>query len=117
MLSHFHITEGILRSEELRYYLDERNLPKVVSISEDATRIVGRIQYNSRTNQIVGFTLPINKQTGMPIPFSFPAKNVAEIIKHFTNGNVSGFLNVIMAQPVDENAPQFCLLLFGSDSE
>lgn len=115
--SHFHITEGVLRSEELRNYLNERNYPNVVSISEDATRIVGRVQYDSRTNQVVGFTLPTNQKTGMPIPLSFPARNVAEIIQHFASGNVSGFLNVIMAQPVVENAQPFCLLLYGTDSK
>lgn len=58
--SHYHIIEGILRAQELRNYLDERGLPKVVCISEDATRIVGRVQYDSRTNQLLGFTLPLN---------------------------------------------------------
>lgn len=115
--SHFHITEGILRTEELRNYLNEREFPNVVSLSEDATRIVGRVQYDSRTNQIVGFTLPTNRKTGMPIPFFFPARNVQEIIQHFTTGNVSGFLNVIMAQPVSKNSSPFCLLLYGTDSK
>lgn len=115
--SHFSITEGILRNEELRSYLIERDCPNFVSVSEDATRIVGRVQYNSRTNQIVGFTLPINRQTGMPIPFSFPARDLTEIIDHFTNANVSGFLNIIMAQPVVKGVPPFCLLLYGTDNK
>ena len=115
--SHFHITEGILRTEELRNYLSERYCPNFVSLSEDATRIVGRVQYDSRTNQIVGFTLPINHKTGMPIPFSFPARNITEIIQHFSSGDVSGFLNVIMAQPVVKRVSPFCLLLFGTDSK
>lgn len=50
--SNYHITEGILRAEELRVYLDERRLPTVVCLSEDATRVTGRAQYDSRTNQI-----------------------------------------------------------------
>lgn len=40
--------EGILRSHELNLFLQERKLEKVVSLSEDATRIVGRLQYDSR---------------------------------------------------------------------
>lgn len=115
--SHFHITEGILRTEELRIYLKERNLPNIVGLSEDGTRSVGRVQYDSRTNQMIGFTLPINQKNGMPIPFSFPARNAEEMIHHFSNGNVSGLLNVIMAQPLAKNAPAFCLLLFGTDSK
>lgn len=102
---------------ELRNYLIERDFPNKVNLSEDATRIVGRVQYDSRTNQIVGFTLPTNRKTGMPIPFSFRARNITEIMQHFTNGNVAGYLNVIMAQPVAKNASPFCLLLYGTDSK
>lgn len=67
-----HILEGILRSDELLVYLNERNLPLVVSIAEDETRIVGRVQYDAKTNQIIGFTLPLNEDNGIPIPFSYP---------------------------------------------
>lgn len=45
------ICEGILRSDEFYLiYLTSRNLPLIVSISEDATRIDGRVQYDSSTN-------------------------------------------------------------------
>lgn len=115
--SHYHITEGVLRTEELRNYLNERNLPNVVCLSEDATRVVGRVQYDSRTNQIVGLTLPINCKTGLPIPFAFPAKSATEMLNHFKTGTVSTNLIVIMAQPVEKTALPFCLLLFGSDSK
>lgn len=47
------ITEGILKNEELAVYLAERSLEPVVCISEDATRISSRVQYDSKSNQIV----------------------------------------------------------------
>lgn len=69
----FYVAEGTLRCQELLKYLEDRKLPLAVCLSEDATRIVGRLQYNKNTNQIVGFTLPIHSMTGMPIPCSiFP---------------------------------------------
>lgn len=115
--SNCHTTEGILRCDELRVYLKERKQPPVVSLSEDATRIVGKVQYDSTSNQLVGFVLPTNNKSGMPIPFAFPARNAMEIVDHFTNGNaVASFLNVVMAQPLD-GAPPFCLLLYGSDNK
>lgn len=98
-------------------YLNERSLPRMVCLSEDATRVNGRVQYDSQTNQIVGLTLSTNSKTGMPIPLQFPARSATEIIDHFANGNVSGFLNIIVAQPVAKNAASFCLLIFGSDSK
>lgn len=78
-LSNCSVIEGILRTEELLIYLQERNLPLVVSLSEDATSIIGRVQYDSSSNQVVGFTLPLNKSNGMPIPYSFPARTAEEI--------------------------------------
>lgn len=111
-----HVIEGILRSEELLLFLKERNLPLVVSLSEDATRIIGHVQYDATTNQLVGFTLPLNASNGMPISYSFPARSAEEIYDHFSRENsISNFLNVIMAQPV-ANAKPFCLLAFGSDN-
>lgn len=115
--SHFHITPGILRTQELLQYLNERDLPKIVSISEDMTRIVGRVQYDSRTNQLYGLVEPINYNTGMPIPFCFPARSADEMMKHFANGKASGYLNVLMVQPIAKNASPFCLLLYGSDNK
>lgn len=111
------ITEGILRNEELSLYLAERSLARYVCISEDATRITGRVQYDSKSNQIVGFVLPLNNQNGMPIPFAFPARDAEEILRHFSSNNTeSSFLNVIMAQPMG-NAPAFCLMVYGSDNK
>lgn len=110
------IIEGVLRCDELLLYLQERQLPLSVSLSEDATRIIGRVQYDARSNQIVGFVLPSNENNGMPIPYSFNARNAKEIATHFFSGNnISSFVNVIMAQPLAD-VPPFCLLLFGSNS-
>lgn len=90
-----HITEGILRTEELRLYLAERCVPPVVVLSEDATRITGKVQYDKRTNQLIGFVLPLNNTNGLPIPFMYPARNAEEILSHFTGTNAIGtFMNV-----------------------
>lgn len=111
------MVEGCLRTNELLQYLNERSLPLAVAISEDATRISGRIEYDHRTNQISGFVLPINKDTGMPIPRSFPARTRDEILSHFAhNTHVANFVNVIMAKPL-ANYPSFCLLLYSSDGK
>lgn len=111
------IFEGILRTEELLLHLNSRKLPLAVSISEDATRIIGRVQYDSSTNQLIGLSLPMNDHNGMPTPFAFPARNASEIYSHFANENsTSNFLNVIMAQPLADVTP-FCLTVFGSDNK
>lgn len=108
---------GLIKIRRIITLLNSRNLPLAVALSEDSTRIVGRIQYDSVTNQLIGFVPPINVE-GMPIPLSFPATNAETILCHFTSGNeVSNFLNVVMAQPLNQNAAPFCLLVYGTDNK
>lgn len=111
-----HAMEGILRCEELGHYLAEHSLEPVVCLSEDATRISGRVQYDSSSNQLTGFVLPLNRENGLPVPFMFPARNAEEMLDSFSENQPAHFLNVIMAQPIAA-APAFCLTLFGSDNK
>lgn len=48
------IDEGELQKNELKEFLVKRKLPMYVFISEDATRVVPKIKYDSKTNQIIG---------------------------------------------------------------
>lgn len=57
-----HIEEGQFQFEKIKLHLDKHRLPKIVTIAEDATRIVKRIEYDPRTNKCVGFVLPIGKK-------------------------------------------------------
>jgi len=52
------ISEGQYRIEQLKKYLTSRNLPLCVWISEDGTRITGKIEYDSLSNKIIGFVIP-----------------------------------------------------------
>ena len=50
-----HIEEGVFRYKELVEHLNKHDLPYLVSIAEDATRIINRIEYDPQTNRCVGF--------------------------------------------------------------
>lgn len=110
------IVEGDLRVDELLVYLTTRNQPLWVALSEDATRIENRLQYDSRTNQIIGFCLPMD-HNGMPIPFSNKARTATEILSHFSNDTpVANFVNTIIAKPLG-GAESFCLLIYGTTGQ
>lgn len=110
------IAEGELRCNALIAYLNERQLPLWVVLSEDATVVDNRPQYDSRTNQIIGLVPPINNETGMPQPFAYKAESAEDFLQHFSSAPVSNYINTIMAKPIGD-APAFCLLLFGSDNK
>lgn len=111
------VIEGKLRFEELREYLIDRNLPLRVSLSEDATRIQATVSYDLHTNQLVGFSLPLD-ENGLPIPFTFMARNSKEIEQHFKNDDnmISSNVYVQMAQPLSRLYPPFCFLHFFTDN-
>lgn len=114
--------EGVLRSDELLQYLNDLKSPKFVALSEDATRISNRAQYDPQTNQIVGFVLPLGRN-GMPSAKSYMARSAAEIehcfyeIETRKEKKLASYVNVVMAQPLVAGIPPFCLLVFGSDAK
>lgn len=97
----------------LLQFLEERNLPKIVCISEDGTRITGKIEYDSKSNKVVGFVLPLNN--GLPQRDTFVATSEVAIRSFFENYQKSNYAYVILAQPLAE-APFFCLSLYGTDN-
>lgn len=68
--SKFRVNEGELRCEELSVYLEHLKTVKTVWLAEDATAIVPKLNYDPKTNQIVGLLLPLNKN-GCPTTFRF----------------------------------------------
>lgn len=105
------ITEGKLRFEELALFLEERNYPKNIWISEDQTAINSRIEYDPKSNQIIGFS-PKLDSNGMPIVNSFPFNNLQDLKNYFEYGEKSNY--IIMAQPLVDQAPAFCLSIYGT---
>lgn len=110
------IVEGELRSRELRKYLDDLGLPDDIWICEDASGIVAKIQHDSTTNQLVGLALPLNSETGLPIPFTYIASS-AEDIQRFIRYEKSSLVYLVLAQPLVEGVPPFILQIFGTNNK
>ncbi|CAG9820720.1 unnamed protein product [Phaedon cochleariae] len=109
------IEEGVMNFAGLLKFLEDNGLPKIVWISEDGTRITGKIQYDARTNKIVGFVLPL--KNGMPQTDTYIATSATTIQNYFETGIKATYAYVVMAQPVVSNSPSFCLSMFGTDNK
>lgn len=116
LLSSTPLKECVFRMKELKELLLRRKLPLRVYASEDGTVVTGRIQYDSRSNQLVGF-VPALDDCGLPIPESFPATSAAQMQEHFRHNAVSRIAYVIMIQPLEKTAAPFCLALFGTNNK
>lgn len=110
------IIEGELRIKELSHYLETLKLEKNVWLSEDATGITAKVEFDPNTNQMVGLVLPTDTRTGMPKSFSFLARNEQEILKNMKHEK-SNYVYIVMAQPLVQGVPPFILQLYGTDSK
>ena len=52
-------------------HIHNYNVPhRIVTIAEDATRVIARVDYDNETDRCIGFVLPIDKH-GLPKTDSF----------------------------------------------
>ena len=86
-----------------------------MSISEDATRIITRIDYDSESDRLVGFVLPCNDQ-GLPLVDSFLATTFESIQNMFETNQRSKYAYIYMAQCLSKRVPPFCLACLGTDN-
>ena len=49
------INEGEFRFDDLLKHIALYKVPKVISVGEDATCLISKVQYDSETNRMVGF--------------------------------------------------------------
>jgi len=108
--------EGTFRIKQLKDFLILHDCPLIVHLSEDATAVTGRIQYDSVRNQIVGFPLPYDSN-GIPIAGSYPATSASVIAGYFKQRYGSRYAYCIMVSPLEKEAPSFCLAFYGTDNK
>ncbi|XP_058820198.1 uncharacterized protein LOC131682604 isoform X1 [Topomyia yanbarensis] len=110
------IEEGKIRVEELKAYLKRNNLPMVIVLSEDATKINGALEYDSTKNKVCGLVAPLDC-SGIPqcglFEVKTPKKLISDVQKYPTGRNVV----VTMAQPLTLTAAPFCLQYFCTDNK
>lgn len=71
----------------------------IVALSEDGTRVLSRVEYDSRHNSLVGLVSPFDTN-GMPVQDYCPASSAQKIINGFKNLRKAEYAIVTMVQPV-----------------
>jgi len=94
--------------------LKQYNAPLFVSIAEDATQIVGRVEYDNETNRCVGFVVPLD-ENGLPKGYSFLATSFSGIEYMFQNNTVAKYAYVYQALCTDVSP--FCLACIGTNNK
>lgn len=77
---------------------------------------MAKVEFDKKTNQMVGLVLPMDKKTGMPIAFTYLARSADEIQENMQK-NTSSLVYLVLAQPLKKNVPPFILQIFGTDNK
>ena len=110
------IKEGDFRFDALVDHLKSYKAPFIVSISEDATRVIKKVEYDISTNRCVGFVLP-NGQDGLPKGDSFIGDSFADIEIYFKTADISNYAYLYAVQPLQQGIPSFCLSVIGTNNK
>ena len=97
-------------------HLLQYKAPNVVSIGEDATRLISRVEWDPESNRCCGFVLPINEK-GLPDVDSFLALTFEGMEEMFIDNQISKYAYVYMVQPLMVDCPSFCLMIIGTDNK
>lgn len=110
------VREGELNIDGVLKYFNSKQLPKIVWLSEDQTKIVERVRYNAVNNTLEGLTYPLN-ENGMPV-LNFNLSETALDIKILlSNHSISSLMNIVMIQPMKDGSSAFCLLAYGTSNK
>lgn len=112
-----HFTDGELRFDELKSFLETHNLSLEVGIYVDGTKINPRVDFHSESNTLTGLVAPLNSATGLPNIHHFKADTAANIKHAIENNARASYLQAIMAKSNDTNSPPFFLGFFGTDNK
>ena len=109
------VNGGEFRFDGLATHIAKHNTTNIVTIGEDATHIICRVEYDAKTNPCVGFVLPL--KGGLPVIDSFLATSFDAIENMFADNTLAKYAYVYMAQPLAQNVPAYCLACFGTDNK
>lgn len=78
------VDEGVVNAQMLLHYLVQHKMPLVVAVSEDATAIVQKREYDGNSNKIRGLALPL-QFNWLPNANDANAQTAKDIVSLFEN--------------------------------
>ena len=88
---------------------------KAISVSEDAIRVVSRVEYDSNTDSLAGFVMPVDK-IFILILNAFCATSFEQTEEIFMKELKASYGYLYIAQVLSSCVPPFCLALIRSDN-
>ena len=86
-----------------------------VTLSEDATAIIAKLEYDVTLNSIIGFSLPLGTN-GLPDASDAVVLGAEQIINKINIFEKATVAFVVMAQPLSDHVPPKRICSFGSNN-
>jgi hypothetical protein len=77
---------------------------------------VGKVDYDEATNRLVGFVLPTDHNTGLPMKDAYLATTFEVIEGYFQTSKIAKYSILFIAQPLAPGVPAFILACIGTDN-
>lgn len=95
-----------MKFDECVQFFKTRDLPLKFSLADDGTKVVESIEYDPKTNCIVGLVAP-NDKNGLPIKDYFKASTPAQLQKFCADYNKASYILAIMVQSLQVGKSSF----------
>jgi len=116
--SKYNFIEGEFQYERLKDFISSADC-KYAFCGEDATSVIPKVSYDTRSNCFVGFTLSL--RNGFPCPRYFSTNSFSELETWHAEVDKSSLINVHVVQalrPVNQiSPPPFLLAAYGTNSK
>lgn len=107
--------EGQFTFKELAEFITQENTVPYVWISEDDTKCVSSLRYNSKADTVVGFILPTNDEIGAPLIEFYQFTSIEDIQSYIKQRTMSSYIKLITARSLHPDSKTFILVLYGTD--
>lgn len=95
--------------------MEQHGYSKLVWLAEDDTKIDSGLFYDRRSDIIVGFVLPLDEATGVPITKVFKFKSVNHLRRYLAEEHLSSYVKLITIRSLTPGSVPFILAVYGTN--
>lgn len=89
----------------------------IVWIAEDATALIERIEFMSRSNQLVGLVPQLDPHTGLPLTNQFNMDTMTDVNYMMKKNEKAKYVYAIVAVTLFDSVPPYILCVYATDQK
>ncbi|CAF4340856.1 unnamed protein product, partial [Rotaria magnacalcarata] len=112
-----HLTEGLSNYDGILKYFN-MNQSILGFVAEDATAVVPKVTYDTKSNTFIGFSLPLDSN-GLPIQNSYSTDSFTRLDEWYSDVKRATLLNAYLIQPLSSSLhiSPYIFAVYGTDNK